>query len=363
MVLPGVPPWSAVLPVGAVTTDKLADNSITSAKIMDGGILGIDLGDGIILPIKLDPAFYGGNGVATTVSRSDHSHTKADVGLGNVDNTSDVNKPVSTAQAAAIATHAALATGVHGIGAGAVVGTTLVQTLTNKTLTAPAISSPTGLVKADVGLANVDNTSDVNKPVSTAVSTALSGKANTSHTHSGADITTGTVPIARLPTGATSTTLAVGNRGLPTGGSTGATLKKNSATDYDVTWSGVRTAIINQATSSSTTAQNSGDVDYVTTSLVLPNDGSYLVFVFCMYSMEGTTTAAGGDFSLRPTIGASVMAYPTVRGEQGVDSGNSAMHSLVVAGNQTVTCKLTVRWVAGNIGPKGGAILAVAIPI
>lgn len=32
-----------------------------------------------------------------------HSHTKTDVGLGNVDNTSDVNKPVSTAQATAIA--------------------------------------------------------------------------------------------------------------------------------------------------------------------------------------------------------------------------------------------------------------------
>lgn len=35
--------------------------------------------------------------------------------------------------------------------------------LTNKTLTAPAISSPTGLVKADVGLGNVDNTSDATK--------------------------------------------------------------------------------------------------------------------------------------------------------------------------------------------------------
>ena len=28
-----------------------------------------------------------------------HGTTKADVGLGNVDNTSDANKPVSTAQA------------------------------------------------------------------------------------------------------------------------------------------------------------------------------------------------------------------------------------------------------------------------
>lgn len=38
-----------------------------------------------------------------TKADTSHSHTKADVGLSNVDNTSDANKPVSTAQAAAIA--------------------------------------------------------------------------------------------------------------------------------------------------------------------------------------------------------------------------------------------------------------------
>jgi hypothetical protein len=47
------------------------------------------------------------------------------------------------------------------------------QTLTNKTIT-----SPSGLVKGDVGLGNVDNTSDANKPVSTATQTALDLKAN-----------------------------------------------------------------------------------------------------------------------------------------------------------------------------------------
>lgn len=49
-------------------------------------------------------------------------------------------------------------------------------TLTNKTLTAPVINSPTGLVKANVGLGNVDDTSDANKPVSTAQATALATK-------------------------------------------------------------------------------------------------------------------------------------------------------------------------------------------
>jgi hypothetical protein len=47
------------------------------------------------------------------------------------------------------------------------------QTLTNKTLTSPVINTPTGITKSDVGLANVDNTTDANKPVSTATQTAL----------------------------------------------------------------------------------------------------------------------------------------------------------------------------------------------
>ena len=39
----------------------------------------------------------------------------------------------------------------------------LTTTLTNKTLTSPVINTPTGIVKGDVGLANVDNTSDATK--------------------------------------------------------------------------------------------------------------------------------------------------------------------------------------------------------
>lgn len=50
---------------------------------------------------------------------------------------------------ALITVHAALTTGVHGVGAGAIVGTTLTQTLTNKTLTSPTIQ---GTVGAGTGL-------------------------------------------------------------------------------------------------------------------------------------------------------------------------------------------------------------------
>jgi len=45
------------------------------------------------------------------------------------------------------------------------------------------------LDKAAVGLSNVDNTSDANKPISTAQQTALNAKANTSHSHIIGDVT------------------------------------------------------------------------------------------------------------------------------------------------------------------------------
>ena len=43
------------------------------------------------------------------------------------------------------------------------VGRATTDTLTNKTLTSPVINTPTGIVKGDVGLGNVDNTSDATK--------------------------------------------------------------------------------------------------------------------------------------------------------------------------------------------------------
>lgn len=85
---------------------------------------------------------------------------KSDVGLSNVDNTSDANKPVSTAQATAIAAKE------PSIAA----GTTAQYWRGDK--------SWQTLNKAAVGLSNVDNTSDASKPVSTAQQTALNAKAN-----------------------------------------------------------------------------------------------------------------------------------------------------------------------------------------
>jgi hypothetical protein len=78
---------------------------------------------------------------------------KSDVGLANVDNTSDVNKPVSTAQQTAL---------------------NLKANLASPTFT----GTVGGITKSMVGLSNVDNTADTAKPVSTAQQTALNLKAN-----------------------------------------------------------------------------------------------------------------------------------------------------------------------------------------
>ena len=105
---------------------------------------------------KASPTFTGTvSGITSTM-----------VGLGSVDNTSDADKPVSTA------------------------GQTALDLKAN-------IASPTftgtvsGITKAMVGLGNVDNTSDADKPVSTAGQTALDLKANlASPTFTGTPTTT-----------------------------------------------------------------------------------------------------------------------------------------------------------------------------
>ena len=71
------------------------------------------------------------------------------------------------------------------------------------------------LTKSDVGLGNVDNTSDANKPVSTAQQTALDLKINLTQKAAANGVATldasTKIPIAQVPTGTTGTTVALGN--------------------------------------------------------------------------------------------------------------------------------------------------------
>jgi len=102
---------------------------------------------GIADTSALATKIYADGAVTTAVT----ALTKTSVGLANVDNTSDANKPVSTATQTALDLKANLAS----------------PTFTG---------TVSGITKTHVGLANVDNTADTEKPVSTATQTALNLK-------------------------------------------------------------------------------------------------------------------------------------------------------------------------------------------
>jgi hypothetical protein len=141
--------------------------------------------------------------------------SKSMVGLGNVDNTNDANKPISTAtqtalnlkanQASLDSTNANVSSLQSKTNAMSFNGTTNTLTMNEKvivtldeflngntsigdastdllTINASTTfnSSVSGLTKSTVGLSNVDNTSDINKPISSATQTALNLKANQS---------------------------------------------------------------------------------------------------------------------------------------------------------------------------------------
>ncbi|EDT75159.1 hypothetical protein [Clostridium butyricum] len=108
-------------------------------------------------------------------------------------------------------------------------GTDKVLINQNNSSAVTSVGGKTGavtLVKGDVGLGNVDNTSDANKPISTATQTALNEKAASSHTHNyaGSSSAGGAATTALSCTGnsATSTKLATSRTIAVAGAVTGS---------------------------------------------------------------------------------------------------------------------------------------------
>lgn len=95
---------------------------------------------------------------------------KTFLALDNVNNTSDANKPVSTAQQAALNLKADIAS--------------------------PTFTGTVGgITKSMVGLGNVDNTSDADKPISTATQTALDDKQEMGDNYADYGIVSGAITI------------------------------------------------------------------------------------------------------------------------------------------------------------------------
>ena len=132
----------------------------------------VEIGNPIHLGEIAGTAYPGDKGKETTDKvnshledfENPHQVTKAQVGLGDVDNTSDVNKPVSKAQQTALdAVKNELKQNID----------SNKETTDNYTINGYKISENPVLDKEDIGLSEVDNTSDLNKPISTATQEAL----------------------------------------------------------------------------------------------------------------------------------------------------------------------------------------------
>jgi hypothetical protein len=218
---------SAKIQDGQVTSLKIADDSIVTNRILSNAVTNPKLADMGANTLK-------GNNTGSVADPLDLTVTqvKAMLAINNVDNTSDANKPVSTATQTALnlkydasnpngyETPSQLNTrDTNNRNRTNHTGTQALSTLSqsaattgqvaqwNGTAWAPATvssgvtdhtlltnigtnthaqidshiantSNPHNTTAAQVGLGNVNNTSDANKPISTATQTALDGKAN-----------------------------------------------------------------------------------------------------------------------------------------------------------------------------------------
>ena len=170
---------------GANTITVAVDTSVIATKAELAEVSQDSINDALVAGVGLDKTYDDVNNLITididsTVVTLTGAQTltnktitsplgivKADVGLGNVDNTSDADKPVSTAQAAAdtavanaassaLASHESDTTGIHGIADTSIlVTTTGTQTLLSKSLTSPTL---TGTPTAPTATAGTDTT-------------------------------------------------------------------------------------------------------------------------------------------------------------------------------------------------------------
>jgi|GEM_PF-7013579 len=179
----GLSPWGRSGTTVSLNTagDKVtmsntgADALTVSGGIVAGGSVGIIGADGRI-PALSSTYLASLDGSALT------GLTATQVGLGSVNNTSDADKPVSTAQQTALNLKADAAAVLANNASVPQALVNLSTVTTELNLRAP-LDSPTftgivsGIDASMVGLGDVDNTADADKPVSNAQQTALDAKA------------------------------------------------------------------------------------------------------------------------------------------------------------------------------------------
>jgi hypothetical protein len=192
----GLAVTTAKIADAAVTTDKIANAAVTTLKIEDLAITnekiattaGIaqskisGLTEALDAKATIDsPTFTGEVVLPATTSIGLVDATE----MGYLNGVTSSIQTQLTALGAADLAHEADTTNIHGIADTSLLATTAnVATAKSEAITAAGSAADTkvadavaALTKSSVGLANVDNTSDANKPVSDATQTALDLKA------------------------------------------------------------------------------------------------------------------------------------------------------------------------------------------
>jgi hypothetical protein len=167
---------------GTGTTGKIYVTLDTNITYRWSGSVYVEISVSLALGTTSSTAHRGDHG-ATAYNHSQstgnpHNTTKSDVGLGsvpNLDTTAAVaNQHTHSNKTTLDAITEAFTTALKSTYDSAVTwistnGTNLINHLSNT-------SNPHSVTKSQVGLSNVDNTSDVNKPISSATQTALNAK-------------------------------------------------------------------------------------------------------------------------------------------------------------------------------------------
>lgn len=172
--------------------------------------------------VGLDPDDFGGGAVDSVNGKvGPVTLTAADVGALPSSYTPPAaptwgtiaGKPAVVAEGAtAAAARTAIGAGTSNLALGTTAGTALAGNYTPPAAPVQSVAGKTGtvtLAKGDVGLSNVDNTSDANKPVSIAQALALSGKADVV-VYTGGNLTYKGATITSWPAGLTGPCLVLG---------------------------------------------------------------------------------------------------------------------------------------------------------
>ena len=134
---------------------------------------------GIAAADAASAAAAAASGAASTVATALTTHTADTTDIHGIVDTAllSTKSYADTAASSAVSTHSSDTTGVHGIADTSLLATTVYAdaavAVENTARVAAVTAAVAALTKSSVGLDQVDNTSDANKPVSTATGTAI----------------------------------------------------------------------------------------------------------------------------------------------------------------------------------------------